>query len=188
MAAHDCMKFIFILNAWICISSFTPKALAAVFPEIVGEPAFKQQVATALQLLQDKAPHVLKFINQYNKRIQQFEKSGMCVWCNPPTYQLAFAPGNMEKYWLASTIAHDSYHSYLYQHYRAALGTEPDYNLFSGFDAERQCNAYQMKVLKDLQAPQYIIEHMKKQDGTHCDLNGDGVCDDKDYNLRNYRR
>lgn len=178
-------RFLLHLCCLLCVSL----VVQGQFPQIVGDATFTRQVQAALRLLQTKAPQTLSFVNQFTKRIQQYHTTGMCAYCNPPTYQLSNAvAGNMEPYWLASTISHDSYHSYMYQYYKSKYNKEPPANAWTGFDAERECNKYQMQVLKTIGAPQYLIDHMAKQNGTHCDLNGDGVCDDKDYKLRPYRR
>lgn len=155
------------------------------FPVVKGGSEFCSQVKDALTLLEQKAPEVLDFINNYIKIIQINKVSGMCISCNPPTFQLSPKPDNMEKYWLASCLAHDSYHHYLYKLNKHQLhGAEPTYDSYSGFEAEKQCNAFQLQVLQRIAAPQYEIDYMRKQDGTHCDTNGDGVCDDKDYQVR----
>lgn len=159
-----------------------------LFPEIVGNREFIEKTTAALQLLQRYAPEDLKFIRQYVGRIKQAEKSGMVAYINPPTFELS--PVSMvSTTWTASIIAHDAYHSYLYQYYLRKYrtrGMKVPYDLWAGFEAERKCIKYQMGVLKKIGGPAHEIEHLSKQDGTHGDVNKDGVLDWRDYELRNW--
>ncbi|MBD2137658.1 hypothetical protein H6F32_08680 [Anabaena sp. FACHB-1237] len=160
----------------------------ALFPEIVGNQEFIQKTTAALQLLQLYAPKDLRFIRQYVGRIKQAEKSGMVAYVNPPTFELS-AVSMVSKTWTASIIAHDAYHSYLYQYYLRQYkprGMKVPYDLWGGFEAERKCIKYQMGVLKKVRGPAHEIEHLSKQDGTHGDVNKDGVLDWRDYELRNW--
>lgn len=176
-----------IIHLILKFSWSKPAANVVTFPAIDGDKYFVEKVTNSLQLLKTKAPVALGFINRYLKKIQTYPKSGMCVWCDPPTFQLKAKEENLELYWLASTIGHESYHSYLYQSNKALLnGNEPPYDKYAGFESERKCNAYQLNVLRAIGAPSSIIKYMESQDGRHCDLNSDGVCDDKDYQLREY--
>lgn len=159
-----------------------------LYPEVVGDERFQDKIRESLNLIYSKAPATLDFINKYIKRIEQYNRTGMCAYCQPPTYQVALATVDSGPYWLASTIAHDSYHSYLYHLYRDMLGGKtPKYELWAGFDADRRCNRFQLQTLYEIDANEYLITYMKKQDGTHCDINHDGKCDYKDYLLREWK-
>lgn len=173
------------IYVYFCLLLLVLIAVDGTFPVVKGGKDFCHQVKRALTLLEQKAPDYLTFINEFVKVIQVANTSGMCIFCKPPTYQLSPQPANLEKYWLASTIAHESYHAYLYALNKYNLkGAEPEYDSYSGFEAERKCNVFQLQVLQKIDAPAPVIDWMKQQDGKHCDVNRDGKCDTADYKIR----
>jgi len=88
--------------------------------------------------------------------------------------------------WCASTIAHDAYHSYLYQKHMPSNGKKTPYNKWGGFKSERQAISYQLKVMKKIGSSNHEINYLKTLDGTHGDVNKDGKLDTTDYKQRNW--
>ena len=145
--------------------------------KVIGSQEFLLQTHAALALLEEKDPPAFNKIQTYVGIIEQGEHSGMWAWETPPRYEVGDA----------STIAHDATHSELYHRYlESHPGEVVPENAYGGVDNERFCNGYQLEVLKRIGAPQSEIEYMATQDGTHCDVDGDGDCDWDDYLNRNW--
>lgn len=155
--------------------------------EIIGDNRFTRQVWTALDLLFSRDSEAFQFSQRYIGRIEQSNRSGMVVHVNPPTFQLSDRTAYSSITWLASVIAHEAYHSYLYQYYSWHMGVENvPYDLWGGVEAERQCNAFQLGVLQRVGAPSHEVENLRQQNGTHGDVNRDGILDWNDYYWRNW--
>jgi hypothetical protein len=154
--------------------------------EISGSVEFTNQVSQALTLLKDKAPGAYGIVTNYVGKIEQYGRSGMSAYKDPPTYEMADRTTFYSVSWCASTIAHDSFHSKLYHEYkREHSGPVPD-NVWTSVDAERKCLKHQLAVLTKIGAPKHEIDHCSKQDGTHHDVNKDGKYDREDYELRDW--
>ncbi|MGS2722495.1 hypothetical protein ACVBEJ_02040 [Porticoccus sp. GXU_MW_L64] len=154
---------------------------------IEGDEDFTQKTRAALELLHTTDPELTNFIARYVKRIKQSQRSGMAAYETPPTFYVGAATANASRTWYASTIVHDSYHSYLYFEALAkSKDGEVEQDQWAGFEAERQCNAFQLKAMKAFNAPEHEIQHLLSQDGTHGDINGDGVLDGDDYRARDW--
>jgi hypothetical protein len=144
--------------------------------QIIGNADFVAQTRLALYLLETRAPDAYQKVQTYVGIIMQGEHSGMWAWENPPRYEVGDRTAFASATWYASTIAHDATHSELYHN-----GQE-----WEGIPAEQFCNAYQLEVLKQIGAPQGEIDYMAGLDGTHCDVDGDGDCDQADYENRDW--
>jgi hypothetical protein len=149
--------------------------------EIRGDERFVRQVEHALALVRDKSPDSLEMIRQFVKRIQHERRTGMRAYDDPPTFDLADATAYYSVTWCAGAIAHDAYHSKLYHEYRVQHGEPVPDSAWTGQVREMECNRYQLGVLSDISAPEYEIEHMRHQDGSHFDQDGDGEATWKDY-------
>lgn len=135
---------------------------------------FVKKIKEACCLLRDKAG--ARYTTLYNNvtLIKAYSKSGADVSKN--NIDIGRATFDASVTWLASVLVHEGIHI---KQYKAG----EDY---SGQAAEQACNLVQLEVLQAIGAPQTEITHMLAQDGMHFDLNGDGVYDWKDYDLRNY--
>jgi hypothetical protein len=144
--------------------------------QIIGHGDFVVQTHLALSLLKAHAPQAYQKIQTYVGIISQGEHSGMWAWEDPPRYEVGDPTAFSSVTWYASTIAHDATHSELYHNDQE----------WEGIPAEQFCNAYQLEVLKQIGAPQSEIEYMAGLDGDHCDVDGDGDCDQADYENRDW--
>lgn len=141
---------------------------------IIGDDAFVARVRFALALLETRCPEAYDQIHRYIPRVYQGEHTGMWAYSDPPTLELGRATFEASPTWLASTIAHESLHSKLYQDCRATgVGNVPP-NVWTGTKVEKQCNEYQIVVLRSLRAPAPEILWLNYQDGTHWDTDHDG--------------
>ena len=153
---------------------------------VQGNARYQKQVQQCLDLLKTKAPSDYNFISQHIGIIKQNSRSGMRDWLSPPQVDMSDVTAFYSVTWCAGSIAHDAYHSYLYQKYQPATGGHPAYDKWAGFEAERQAIAYQIKVMEKIGAAQHEMTHLKSQDGTHGDVNKDGKITAEDYQNRTW--
>lgn len=153
---------------------------------VEGDSKYKTQVKKCLKLLSIKAKPEYKLIREHIGIIFQSNKSGMEAWENPPRYLMSDKTAFYSVTWCASTIAHDAYHSYLYQKHMPSNGGKPLYEKWGGFKAEREAIKYQEKVMEKIGSSKHEINYMKTLDGTHGDTNKDGKLDSTDYKQRSW--
>ena len=154
---------------------------------ILGEPAFVEQTQQALRLLEERAPDAYDKVIRYVGVIEQSDRSGMWAFEEPPRYAVADVTAFYSLTWYASTIAHDATHSELYHEYLAAHPGEPvPADVWTGFESERFCNAYQLDVLMRIGGPAGEVDYLAGLSGTHCDIDGDLDCDWHDYEGRDW--
>lgn len=142
----------------------------------IADPLFTQKINKALKLLCIKASWAHGNLKGCVGRIRAFSKSGTDVYATPITINIAAPTFEASLTWLASVLAHESCHAVQYVN-------KQDY---SGLASERECNGYQLRVLRSIGAPESEIAYLLAQTGDHFDLNKDGKYDEKDYELRNY--
>lgn len=153
---------------------------------VVGKKKFLDQTSLALNLLQNQSPDAYRKIEKYVGVIEQGEHSAMWAWETPPRYEVGDRTANYSTTWYASTIAHDATHSQLYHEFLAAHGEPVPEDTWASVTAEQFCIAYQLVVLKEIDAPTSEIEYLETQTGTHCDVDNDGDCDWADYDARDW--
>ena len=153
---------------------------------IEGNSKYKTQVKKCLKLLSIKARTEYRLVKKHIGVIYQSDKSGMNAWENPPRYLMSDRTAFYSITWCASTIAHDAYHSYLYQKYKPSNSKKTPYDKWGGFKAEKEAIKYQEKVMKKIGSSNHEINYLKKLDGTHGDYNKDGKLDSTDYKKRNW--
>jgi hypothetical protein len=189
-SSHIYFWLVLLVLSMACLKVFSPAApnpAAYGRIRIAGNARFVAQTREALALLDQKDTEALIKIQTYIGIIEQGQHSGMWVWESPPRYEVGNATAFFSVTWYASTIAHDATHSELYTRYQIMHpGKAVPEEIFGGVAVERFCNAYQLEVLKHINAPQSEIDYMGTLDGTHCDLDHDGDCDLTDYQHRNW--
>ena len=143
-------------NGAICASEFRPKA------------------QRCLDLLRTSANQYYTWLLRYDLSVRPAQRSGANF--ADGAIDIARTTFDASDTWLASVFIHEAIHFWQYRagHYQA------------GTIAEQEANQYQLCVLRLVHAPQGEITHMLSQTGGHADLNGDGVYDWRDYNIRNY--
>lgn len=135
---------------------------------------FVKKIKEACVLLRDKSSQRYTILYNNVKLIRAYSKSGADV--SKSNIDIARRTFDASVTWLASVLIHEGIHIEQYKSGR-------DY---SGQVAERACNLVQLEVLRSIGAPNSEIDYLITQDGMHFDLNGDGVYDWKDYQLRDY--
>jgi hypothetical protein len=131
----------------------------------ISDSDFRPKSQRCLNLLQSKANQYYIWLLKYNLSIRPAQRSGANF--QDAAIDIARTTFDASDTWLASVFIHEA-------------------NYQAGTVAEQEANRYQLGVLQLVEAPQGEITHMLSQTGGHADLNGDGVYDWQDYNMRNY--
>jgi len=145
--------------------------------EIAGDEKFINQVKAALSLIKSKASDDYVSIKKYIRKIQESYHSGMVANSEIPTFYLTAKSALNSLTWCAGIIAHDSYHSKLYNDYKAANGEPVPDSIWIGRDAEMKCLKYQARVLSNIGAPESEIDYVNSLDGSYAEV---------DYDKRNW--
>jgi len=153
---------------------------------VEGDDAYRNQVNKCLKLLSLKANNEYKLVEKYIGIISQHGKSGMKAWEIPPRYNMSDKTAFYSVTWCACTIAHDAYHSFLYQKYKTSNNKQPPYDKWGGFKAERLAIKFQNHVMKKIGSSNHEINYLKTLDGTHGDTNNDGKINSEDYEQRTW--
>ncbi|PYS87252.1 MAG: hypothetical protein DMF62_13080 [Acidobacteria bacterium] len=142
--------------------------------QYVSGEVFRTKASECLDMLMADANQYYTWMMAYDLSIRPAARSGANF--QDGAIDIAETTFNASKTWLASVFVHETVHFWQYRtnHYQA------------GTVAEQEANIYQLAVLRCLRAPQGEITHMLSQNGGHADLNGDGVYDWRDYQMRNY--
>ncbi|MCX7553704.1 hypothetical protein OS175_07420 [Marinicella sp. S1101] len=153
---------------------------------ITGTVRFTQRVEKCLDLLAEKAPERYQFVKQYVGEIKLHKKSGMVATADPPRYEMSARTAFYSLTWCASSMAHDAYHSYLYQYHQPKDKRKTPARLWMGFKAEGKAITYQRQTAKAIGAPENEINYLYNIKGTHSDIDGDGHITLKDYKKRDW--
>lgn len=140
---------------------------------IIADAEFRPKITKCLEMLK-KSPTGMIFLSAHSVKIRAANRSGAnfadkAVDIAPTTF-------NASETWLASVIVHEIVH---FQQYKSKTYTASQTD-------EKAANIIQLLVLSQIGAPTSEIEYLARLDGGHADLNGDGVYDQRDYELRNY--
>ena len=161
-------------------------ALAHKGIELAGSLSFVDQIRGALNLLSEKSPEALTNIQQYIDRIEEGDQSGMYARKRIPTLVLTQKTAMYSLTWCAGTIVHDACHSQLYHEYRDAHGLPVPNDAWTGQQREMECIAHQLSIMRQIGAQQHEIDYLMSLDGTHHDINQDGVFTWEDYPGRDW--
>src|SRR3970282_1664404 len=129
--------------------------------EIRGKPEFLFRTQESLDRLQSTSQFEL--IRKHVRVICQGRRSGMKAWADKPTFTVGKATWRHSVVWYAGAIAHDAYHAKLYCDAKGGKhGKEPDNDAWTGVEAEKQCLAFQRRVLVELNADEEIISYLDR--------------------------
>lgn len=127
--------------------------------EIQGTDEFREKIKNSLKFL-SLAPEKLNFSQKYIKRIQEWGHSGMNMFKDRPTFEIGDLWKDFDEIYLASAIAHDSFHSHL------CIGSEDSQGNISlgayvGKEAEKKCLDFQIKTLEDMGTNDYMKDYQE---------------------------
>ena len=129
--------------------------------EVRGRAAFRAHTREAMELLRLSAS--FGAARDHVAVIRQGRRSGMKAWAVKPTFTVGKATWNHSALWYAGAIAHDAYHAKLYCDAKDGKHRkEPDNNAWTGAEAEKQCLAFQRRVLVELNADEKIIAYIDR--------------------------
>jgi hypothetical protein len=118
--------------------------------QLEGDEDFIDKTKKALMLLLKSG--TFQEIKNYLGKIKQHHASGMRVYANPPTFEVNEPTWSSNiTGWYASTIAHDTYHSYLYHNNQE----------WHGKKAEQNCLRIQLSVLEEIGSDESTKEYIK---------------------------
>lgn len=135
-----------------------------------GEPNFIAATKVALAILKGSSFETIK---RHLGRIKQSSYSGMDAEAEIPTYNVGRRTWLSSTSWYASTIAHDTFHSFLYHAYEREHEGEPvERDAWTGAEVEKQCLKFQLKILKETNGDDKDIKYVKKlmDDPTYQDI------------------
>lgn len=118
--------------------------------EIQGSNEFREKIKNSLDILA-LSPEKFNFSKKYIERIQEWGRSAINMFKDKPTFEIGDMWKESDEIFLASQIAHDSYHSYLCYSSQENNGIII-INDFSGKEAEKKCLDFQIKTLEDIQS------------------------------------
>jgi len=131
---------------------------------IIGDDSCKTKTNQALELLKNKANTVFEFVVIHVGVIECVDQgSGMKAFDTPPRYLAGKETVDAGTIWYAVTIAHDSYHSYLYSNYmkdNPQANYVPD-DIWTGGNAEAESLAFQYDALVLIGASQSTLDYVK---------------------------
>ena len=125
--------------------------------DVEGSNNFISSTTQALLMLERTK---FRRFHGYLGKVREGNFSGMFAWETPPTYQVGQLTWTADITWYASTIAHDTYHSYLYHLAGYRNANIPD-NAWKGAGAEQKCNQFQLDVLQELNANASLVTYLQ---------------------------
>jgi len=128
--------------------------------EIHGSAEFISRTKEALALL-GRTPF-FNVIPRYIAVIQEGKRSGMRADTERPTFVVGKKTWSHSPLWYAGAIAHDCYHSKLYQEARSAAGAKPLADCWTGTDAEKKCLNFQIEVMESMGADEKTLAYLKQ--------------------------
>jgi hypothetical protein len=134
---------------------------------VVGSEDFKNKVEMALAWLNHQSKADITWVQMFINKIEQSTINGMHIERKVLTLTFNYVEHSTTP-WLASVIAHDACHAYLYRHYQSLHPNEVvPVDRFYGTAAEKECNKYQLRVLKRVEGSASELHYLSTQDGTH---------------------
>ena len=127
--------------------------------EIRGTARFRSQTRESLASLSKTAEFEL--IRAHLGAICQGKRSGMKAWAAKPTFVVGNATWQHSALWYAGAIAHDAFHAKLYlDAKKSRAGKEPDADSWTGPASEKQCLAFQRRILGRLGADEKTLAYI----------------------------
>jgi hypothetical protein len=143
----------------------TPTPLVGTWSSvsIVGDAMFTQNTQRAMRLIR-QCPESYALVLRYVGVIEQYERSGMWAFLEPPAFRVGTGTYTASTTWYAGCIVHDAVHSWQYHRTLAELGHVPR-NAWTGMDAEMEALEIQLEFLNKIGAPAHEIRHLESLRG-----------------------
>jgi len=131
--------------------------------EVIGNEYCQDRINLALDILKEKIPDLYVKVVEDIGIVDCVDKgSGMYAWENPPRIALGEVTVDADMDWVVSVLGHEWKHYNLWKTARDASenGYVPP-EAWTGPEAEAKCMAAQMEILKEIDAPKHIINHLQ---------------------------
>jgi hypothetical protein len=159
--------------ALILVSSIPVLPAEVILPEkkhdtilIVGPLDFQEAVEKALDLLSERDPEGYAKVKQYVQKIYQGKHSRIHFVKHSGQFELHPKTAFASSPWLASAFVHEACHSAEHRRWKGGLLVNKR--------SEVDCNQAQAETLEKIGGTAAQIDHLKKADGTHFDVDRDG--------------
>ena len=124
--------------AWPKLLLFRRQTIFIHGIEVCGNLEFQRRTAAALNLL--RPLDQFQIIGKNLAVIRQGRRSGMKAWVKKPKFIVGKPTWTHSALWYAGAIAHDAYHSKLYDDAQnCGGGPTPDADSWTGVEAEKKC-------------------------------------------------
>ncbi len=145
--------------------------------EIKGSMPFKQKINDALNFLRQRAPRYYdEVINNVEEIVEHRNRSSAVVQRSRIEFS-NYGSVQQETIWVACIIYHETQHILQYKNRRP----------YTGRQAEVEASREQERLLRYVNAPQHIIDHVNQAlEDIFWDLDGDGEYTHRDFHMRNY--
>lgn len=145
--------------------------------KIEGSLPFKRKINDALNYLRQRAPRYYEeVINNVEEIVEHRNRSSAVVQKNRIEFS-NYGSVQQETLWVAGIIYHETQHILQYKNRKPYVGRQ----------AEEEATREQERLLRYVNAPQRIIDHINQAlDDIFWDLDGDGEYTHRDFNMRNY--
>lgn len=147
---------------------------------IVGSDEFRTNICGSLDLLASRDLNGFAVVQRHIGRIVEGERSCVFPWAEPPTIVLSPKTAYFSRTWCSSVFVHEAIHCQIYaeniggplvaSHSKRSIKLE-----------ELTCMSHQVNSLKAIGAPASEIAYAESCDGTHRDVDRDGVVDWGDF-------
>lgn len=128
-----------------------------------GDRAFISRSSYALDLLRSHYPIGFQTVLNHVTAIEQADRSGICLGADA-TFYVGNPTSTAHPTWYASCILHDAYHRKLFDDAtKSGASSQAAHSSASGAQAEMKCLDEQIKSLRAMNAPAYILQHAE-----HC--------------------
>ncbi len=121
--------------------------------EVQGSLDFRQKFRVAIDIL-SQVPSKMMLAQAYVRRIQEWERSGINMFKDTPTFEVGDIWRTHDPVYLASGIVHEARHSELCMKSHDGEGNIA-VEAFVGKGAERECITAQIEFLEELKATGY---------------------------------
>lgn len=161
-------------------SGFSEKDFLGI--KIIGDDFFILWIEKALNILMKQAPMKLQEIRKDIVIIKQGERTMMWVKLDPPVMTITADSATHSSTFTAGIIVHEACHMRLY---KEGKSSDPsDYKAIQ--NEEMVCIAREEIVMKGIGASPQELDMLRKQDGSHFDVDGDGDYDLNDFEKMNW--
>jgi hypothetical protein len=129
--------------------------------EVRGDLEFQRRTEVALTLL--RPLHQFQIISKNLAIVRQGRRSGMKAWTKRPMFIVGKPTWSHSALWYAGAIAHDAYHSKLYDDAKMRGGEQTtDADAWTGAEAEKKCLAFQRQILAELNADETMLNYVDR--------------------------